>query len=107
MNRSGKIWLCLLLISSSSMIGCGKQIEDWVNIRGRLPQVPVSPIVLKTSGASEFVPASRQYTPTLQRGYYTSSSVAGLQSEVVQTSARGYKIYSSVQGVVLSTNTTN
>lgn len=77
-------------------------MEDWVGGLERPPAL-TPPISLKAVAASEFVSGSRPYSQTLQRGYFTSAAVGGMSAEMVQTSTtRGYKVYSSVQGVILS-----
>jgi hypothetical protein len=83
---------------------CGSQVEDWVKAEARPPLLSKSPVALADAGPSEFVSGGLPYQSTSQ-GYKISGSVGSIYSGAVQTSPQGYKIYSSVQGSLLSEDT--
>lgn len=57
---------------------------------------------LEKNGAGEFVSGSGQYQTTLIREYRVLSSVGSAQGELTQTTPNGYRVYFTVQGVVVS-----
>tara|TARA_Y100001935_G_C17283338_1_gene498832 strand:+ start:607 stop:912 length:306 start_codon:yes stop_codon:yes gene_type:complete len=57
----------------------------------------------KAAPGSEFVAASSQYESSLTRNYKVQQTVGTFNSKMKQTSSpRGYKLYYSVQGAMLS-----
>ncbi len=57
----------------------------------------------KAAPGSEFVSSSDQYKSSLTRNYKVQQATGSFASQMKQTSSpRGYKIYYSVQGAVIS-----
>jgi hypothetical protein len=59
------------------------------------------PNSLAAAGA-EFVPSSNQHAISTVNGYKAQQSVGGTFSQVKQQSTGGYKLYSNVQGILIS-----
>ena len=55
----------------------------------------------KPNGA-EFVSGSNQFDHTLVRNYKINSSAGSITKEIKSETPRGYKMYSSVQGALIS-----
>jgi hypothetical protein len=58
--------------------------------------------ILQQVGGAEFVSSSAQYENTLLNNYHVQQSVGDFLPTLEQTSANGYKLYSTVQGQMLS-----
>jgi hypothetical protein len=61
-----------------------------------------SPFELKKATGAEFVSGSNQYDHTLLRNYKINSSAGSMTQEIQSDTPRGYKMYSSVQGALIS-----
>lgn len=85
-----------------ALSGCGSQVEDWVRAEARSPELATLPISLKNSGTTEFISGGLPYQTNNQQGYRTSGSIGGIYAGGVQSSSQGYKVYSSVQGGLIS-----
>lgn len=86
------------LLATISLSGCymSGQITNINDDSSFLPGVSLKP------AGTEFVSGSGQFKNTPIRNYKSLSSVGSFQSQVIQTSPNGYKMFSSVQGVVAS-----
>ncbi len=89
--------LCLGL--SSGLSGCAFSGSITAESRDTSPSIPVK---LDKAASYEFSSGSDQYQFTLLRNYKVLSSVGSYNRELVQKTPRGYRFYSSVQGILIS-----
>lgn len=94
------LWSLLCGIFFVAMSGCYMS-GGISNLSGTIPMPSVSPKPLATVG-NEFVSGSAQYENTLLRNYKIISSAGSYNRELVTKTPRGYRIYSSVQGSMIS-----
>jgi len=67
-----------------------------------IDRTPSNVVTLQTVGGAEFVSSSAQYENTLLNNYHVQQSVGDFLPTLQQTSPSGYKLYSTVQGQMLS-----
>jgi hypothetical protein len=92
-NRASvTVWLFAVLVAST---GCGKVSLDLNNV------LPSQPSVIRMSGAAEFVSGSQQGEKTINN-YTVDVSAGAVFSKLESTTPNGYKVYSTVQGAMIS-----
>lgn len=88
-----RVFAALSLLAAT---GCGKVSLDMDNVA---PSLPVPSI--KLSKAAEFVAASRQNDKSIN-GYVVNTSAGAVVSKLEVTTPNGFKVYSTVQGSLIS-----
>jgi hypothetical protein len=93
MKKQFKIFIFLVMaiaISACSIEASISNITDF------------SSTTLDKMNGAEFVSGSNQYDQTLLRNYKVNSSAGSITKEIRSETPRGYKMYSSVQGALIS-----
>jgi len=67
-----------------------------------LERNPTNAVLTQSVTGAEFVSSSAQYENSLLNNYHVQQSVGDFLPAVEQTSPLGYKLYSTVQGEMLS-----
>jgi hypothetical protein len=91
------LFSALLIILGGGLSGCGKVQIDLDNLTA--PPLPF----LSLSHGAEFVSSSQQGHPTL-KGYTVEASAGSSFGGIQSTTLSGYKVYTSMQGELISQN---